>query len=140
MARVCLTPCTNGSPWLDLFWELDFEDFALETSVPACTGARSSHSHVPTLAFPLFETFLPDAADPRFVPFKAAFVLGLGPFVDEPFAQGFRVLVEPRAGAESAFAARDAEATFDHENDGSAARLFCSLCSGVSSFGISMYQ
>ena len=140
MARLYLTPCANGSPWLDLFWELDFEDFASETSVPACTGATLSHSPVPTLAFPLFETSLPDAADPRFVPFKAAFVLGSGPFADEPFAEGFRVLVEPQAGAKSAFVARDADATFDHENDGSAARLFCSSCSGVSSFGISTYQ
>ena len=49
-------------------------------------------------------------------------------------------LVVPRVGAESAFAARDAATTFDHENDGSAARLFCSLCNGISSFGISTYQ
>ena len=140
MARVCLTPCANGRPWLDLFWEFDFEDFASETSVPASTWATLSHSLVPTLTFPLFETSLSDAADPRFVPFKAAFVFGSGPFADEPFAEGFKVLVEPQAGAELAFAARDAAATFDHENDGSAARLFCSSCSGVSSFGISTYQ
>ena len=140
MARLCFTPCANGSSWLDLLWELDFEDFASETSVPACTVARLSHSPVQTLAFPFFETSLPDAADPRFVPFKAAFVLGSGPFAAEPFAEGFRVLVEPQVGAESAFAARDADTTFDHKNDGSAARLFCSSCSGVSSFSISTYQ
>ena len=99
--------------------------------VPASIGATLSHSPVPTLTFPLFETSLPDAADPRFVPFKAAFVLGSGPFVDEPFVEGFKVLVEPQAGAESAFTAPDAAATFDHENDGSAARMFCSS-SGLS--------
>ena len=93
-----------------------------------------------TLTFPLFETSLPNATDPRLVPFKGAFVLESGLFADDPFAEGFEVQVVPRAGAESAFAAQNAAATFDHENDGSAARLFCSLCNGVSSFGISMYQ
>ena len=95
MARVCLTPCANGSPWLNLFWELDFEDFASKTSVPVSTGAGSSHSPVAALTFPLFDTSLPNATDPRLVPFKAAFVLESGPFADDPFVEGFKVLVEP---------------------------------------------
>ena len=140
MARVCFTPCANGSLWLNLFWELDFEDFALETSLAASSGAGSSHSPVATLTFPLFETSLPDAADSCLVPFKGAFVLESGPYTDDPFAEGFEVLIVLQAGAESAFVAQDAAATFDHENDGSAACLFCSSCNGVSSFGISTYQ
>ena len=140
MARVCLTPCTNGSPWLDLFWELDFEDFASEMSVPASNGAGLSHSLVATLTLLLFETSLPNAVNPRLVPFKGAFVLESDPFADDPFAKDFEALVVPQAGAKSAFAARDAAATFDHENNGLAARLFCSSCNGVLSFGISTYQ
>ena len=78
MARVCLTPYANRSQWLDLFWELDIEDFISETSVAASNGAGSSHSLVATLTFPLFETSLPDATDLRLVPFKDAFVLESG--------------------------------------------------------------
>ena len=141
MARVCLTPCVNGSPWLDLLWEFDFEDFASETSIPASNGAGLSHSLVvASLTFLLFETSLLDVVAPRLLPLKGAFVLESGPFADEPVTATFEFLFEPQAGVESAFADRDAKSTFDHEYDGSTARLFCSSCNGVLSFDISTYQ
>ena len=109
-------------------------------SVSTSSGVGSSHSHVAaSLTFPLFETSLPDVVGPRLLPLKGAFVLESSPFVDKPFIAAFEILVVPRAGVESTFAARDAALTFDHEYNGSAARVFYSSCNGVLSFGISIY-